>query len=131
MQLLIRRVKSAVPTAACLLASPPDGGLWRMDQTMVVREQTKVVAALMRKLAVQERCAYYDMQEAMGGEGSVERWWKAGLMNRDLIHPVALGGDLMGFLLDEALERARVRGELLLAKTARPRRAPVRRLSWR
>src|SRR5262245_18492989 len=43
----------------------------------------------------------------MGGEGSAIRWFKAGLMLEDLFHPRAKGSDLMGHLIDLALERAR------------------------
>ncbi|MDP3154439.1 MAG: GDSL-type esterase/lipase family protein [Archangium sp.] len=107
MQTVIDRVRTAAPGAACLLASPPDAGIWRMDQTLTPRTQTRLVAAYMGELARENGCAWYDMQAAMGGEGSIERWWSAGLMNRDLVHPLALGGDLMGYQLDEALENAR------------------------
>jgi lysophospholipase L1-like esterase len=61
----------------------------------------------MSELARENGCAWYDMQAAMGGEGAIERWWTAGLMNRDLVHPLGLGGDLMGYQLDEALETSR------------------------
>ncbi len=107
MQALISRVKSSVPGAACLLASPPDAGIWRMDQTLSPRTQTRLVAAYMSELARENGCAWYDMQAAMGGEGAIERWWTAGLMNRDLVHPLGLGGDLLGYQLDEALETSR------------------------
>jgi lysophospholipase L1-like esterase len=107
MKALIARVKAGAPGAACLLASPPDAGIWRMDQTLTPRTQTRLVATYMGELAKESGCAWYDMQAAMGGEGAIERWWSAGLMNRDLVHPLALGGDLMGYQLDEALEVAR------------------------
>ncbi len=107
MEQLILRVKNAVPDAACLLASPPDAGTWRMDETIAPRTQTAEVAAYMRDLAKQHGCALWDMQAAMGGEGAVVRWWDAGLMNRDLVHPLGIGGDVLGYLFETALERAR------------------------
>lgn len=107
MQALVTRLRSAASGAACLLASPPDAGIWRMDQTLTPRTQTRLVAEYMGELARANGCGWYDMQAAMGGEGAIERWWSAGLMNRDLVHPLALGGDLMGYQLDEALEKAR------------------------
>ncbi len=114
MQELITRVKTAAPDAACLLASPPDAGTWRMDKTIAPRQETKIVSAYMRQLARENGCAYYDMQAAMGGEGAIDRWWKQGLMNRDLVHPLATGGDVTGYLLDGALERARAQFEASL-----------------
>ncbi len=107
MKQLIDRVKRAVPEASCLLASPPDAGVWRMDDTIAPRKQTQEVAAYMRELAKENGCALWDMQAAMGGEGAVSRWWDAGLMNHDLVHPLALGGDVLGYLFESALERAR------------------------
>lgn len=108
MQQMIERVKRAAPEASCLLASPPDAGIWRMDDTIAPRKQTQEVAAYMRELAEKNGCALWDMQAAMGGEGAIARWWDAGLMNRDLVHPLALGGDVLGYLFEAALERARV-----------------------
>lgn len=106
-QQAIDRVKKAAPGAACLLASPPDAGSWRMDETIAPRTQTVQVAKFMRELAKENGCAVWDMQNAMGGEGAVAKWWEAGLMNRDLVHPYALGGDVLGYLFETALEDAR------------------------
>ncbi|MGV3624297.1 MAG: GDSL-type esterase/lipase family protein, partial [Archangium sp.] len=122
MQQMIERVKAAAPQASCLLASPPDAGIWRMDDTIAPRKQTQEVAAYMRELAQKNGCALWDMQAAMGGEGAISRWWDAGLMNRDLVHPLALGGDVLGYLFESALERARV------AHHKRHGRKPARRL---
>lgn len=108
MQQVIDRVKQAAPNASCLLASPPDAGIWRMDDTIAPRTQTAEVAKYMRELAASNGCALWDMQAAMGGEGAVARWWDAGLMNRDLVHPLGLGGDVLGYLFESALERARL-----------------------
>ncbi len=108
MQQVIERVKAAAPDASCLLASPPDAGVWRMDDTITARKQTREVATYMRELAEANGCALWDMQAAMGGEGAIAKWWDAGLMNRDLVHPLALGGDVLGYLFETALERARV-----------------------
>jgi lysophospholipase L1-like esterase len=132
MQQLITRVKTAVPEAACLLAAPPDAGIWRMDKTIATRMETKQVGAYMRELAKTNGCAYYDMQAAMGGEGSVSRWWAAGLMNRDLVHPLGTGGDVMGYMLDAAIERAREKHDAAPKGTPRGGRSPaVRRPSGR
>ena len=124
MQELITRVKSAVPRAACLLASPPDAGIWRMDKTIATRVETQQIAAIMKELAKSNGCAYYDMQAAMGGEGSISRWWAAGLMNRDLVHPLGAGGDVMGYLLDSALEEAREKHEAAAKGSPRGGRTP-------
>ncbi len=127
MQELINRVKAGAPEAACLLAAPPDAGIWRMDKTIATRMETKQVGAYMRELAQTNGCAYYDMQAAMGGEGAVSKWWAAGLMNRDLVHPLGVGGDVMGYMLDLALEKARQRHEAGPKGTPRGGRTPSSR----
>src|SRR5882672_1038649 len=67
----------------------------------------------------------------MGGEGAIERWWNAGLMNQDLVHPVGVGGDVFGYLMDTAIERARVKHEAkLMAARAQNRVAPPAPRSW-
>ncbi len=48
---LIDRVKAIEPGAACLLMSPPDAGLRRMDNTISPRKETAAVAAFMHQLA--------------------------------------------------------------------------------
>lgn len=126
MQALITRVKSAVPSAACLLATPPDAGIWRMDKTIATRTETKIVGAYMRELAKKNGCASYDMQAAMGGVGAVSRWWDAGLMNRDLVHPLGTGGDVMGYMLDLALEKARQKQDAAPKGSPRGGRSPHR-----
>ncbi|MFT3710286.1 MAG: GDSL-type esterase/lipase family protein [Archangium sp.] len=134
-QQAIDRVKAAVPDAACLLASPPDAGTWRMDETITPRAQTALVSAYMKELAEKNGCALWDMQRAMGGEGAITKWWEAGLMNRDLVHPIALGGDVLGYLFETALEDARMdyrrkqvrkQGQKPPA-VARPAAPPIRR----
>lgn len=120
----IQRVQAAAPEAACLLASPPDAGVWTMKQTITARTQTRLVSEYMHALAEKYGCAWYDMQAAMGGEGAIERWWTAGLMNRDLVHPLGVGGDIMGYQLEEALDVARRKYDAKRAP-AGGRRLPV------
>jgi lysophospholipase L1-like esterase len=66
------------------------------------------VANLVREVALENGCAYWDMYRAMGGEGAVVRWLNKGQMNEDLIHPRARGMDALGHLFDFALARAHI-----------------------
>ncbi len=124
-EVLIERVRRWAPQAAILLASPPDAGVWRMDKSINPRKETAIVSQFLHEVAKRERIAIWDMQAAMGGEGAIERWWNAGLMNEDLVHPVGVGGDVFGYLMDMALERARVKNEArLMAARMQNRRSP-------
>jgi lysophospholipase L1-like esterase len=130
MEKLIDRVKAIVPNAACLLESPPDAGLRRMDQTINARKETALVSAYMHDVAFKKGCAIWDMQAAMGGEGAISRWWDAGLMNADLVHPIGVGGDVFGYLMDTAIERARQKSEARLAARVQHRFHATEQRAW-
>lgn len=102
---LLGRIELASPSASCLLVGPMDAGVRNMRGEVNARTTTRPVAELLRDLALKHGCAFWDMQAAMGGEGSVSRWLEAGLMNGDLVHPLSRGGDALGHLFDLALER--------------------------
>ncbi|MBK7859474.1 MAG: hypothetical protein IPJ65_12785 [Archangiaceae bacterium] len=122
---LIDRVRRYAPQASIMIASPPDAGVWRMDKSINARKETAIVSQLLHEVAREKRVAIWDMQAAMGGEGSIERWWNAGLMNQDLVHPVGVGGDVFGYLLDMAIERARQKTDArVMAARMQNRRAP-------
>ncbi|MBL8951224.1 MAG: hypothetical protein JNK82_10635, partial [Myxococcaceae bacterium] len=129
-EVLIDRVRRWAPQAAILLASPPDAGVWRMDKSINARKETAIVSQFLHEVAKRKRVAIWDMQAAMGGEGSIERWWNAGLMNEDLVHPVGVGGDVFGYLMDIAIERARVKNDAKLAARMQNRTAPKLVRSW-
>jgi hypothetical protein len=65
------------------------------------------VRDIVRDVAMEKGCAFWDLYGAMGGAGSAGRWVDRGLLKQDLIHPVGGGADLIGHLFDFALERAR------------------------
>jgi len=131
-EVLIDRVRRWAPQAAIMIASPPDAGVWRMDKTINPRKETAIVSQFLHEVAKRKRVAIWDMQAAMGGEGAIERWWNAGLMNEDLVHPVGVGGDVFGYLMDVALERARVKNEARLMAARMQNRASPKKLvrSW-
>lgn len=103
---LITRLQGHLPTADCLVFGPMDAAERLNDGTLVSKTFIKEVRDLQRELALQKGCAFWDAYEAMGGAGSFGRWLKAGIMNEDLIHPRAKGGDLLGHLFAQALINA-------------------------
>ncbi|MGQ0504348.1 MAG: GDSL-type esterase/lipase family protein, partial [Myxococcaceae bacterium] len=103
---LLARIRKAVPNSACLVTSPMDAGFKTVGSDIRLRKGTLEVANILREVAFKNGCAFWNMYAAMGGEGAVRRWLAAGLMNEDLVHPRAKGADLMGHLIDFAIERA-------------------------
>ena len=73
---------------------------------MISKREVRDVIEVQKKLAAAKGCAFWDMYQSMGGSGSLARWLDAGMINPDLIHPRAAGGDLLGELMAEALMNA-------------------------
>ena len=105
---LIDRIRADVPEAACLVTSPLDAGIRSASGNISPRPFGPEVRDILREVAIERSCAFWDMQGAMGGVGSAARWFEAGLMSEDLVHPRAKGAELLGHLLVSALERARL-----------------------
>jgi lysophospholipase L1-like esterase len=102
----IDRLRAATPDAACLVTSPLMSGVTTAAGETRVRKVTKPIADVFKAVAIERGCAYWDMLEAAGGADAILRWSEARLMNQDLVHPVRSGADLVGHMLDSALQRA-------------------------
>lgn len=103
---LVARVREAVPDAACLLTSPMAAGVRKMSGEVAPRAGSEEIAQVVREVALEAGCAYWDMLAAAGGQGAMRRWTDANLMLEDLVHPRAQGSDLLGHLFDLALAEA-------------------------
>jgi lysophospholipase L1-like esterase len=101
-QLLVERIQHVLPNADCLLWGPLDAGE-RADGRIVTRAFVTEVRDLQRRVAAEYGCAFWDAFEAMGGNGAFGRWLAMKLMNKDLVHPRAAGGALLGELFVDAL----------------------------
>jgi lysophospholipase L1-like esterase len=101
----IRRAKAATPEASLLIMSPMDRG-----QRMSTGE-IGTVPALQRVVAVQQRaaaetgCGFYNTFLAMGGPGTMGKWYEAEprLVGADFIHPMPGGARIIGNLFYKAL----------------------------
>ena len=102
---IISRIRVAVPGTSILLMSPMDRG---------VREQTGeigTVPTLLRLIGIEERVAaqmgvaFFNTFQAMGGPGTMGRWYEAEprLANADFLHPTPAGATYVGNLLYRAL----------------------------
>lgn len=105
---LVRRVHDAAPAAACLLVGPMAAGVRALNGVLSPRKGTRTAADVVRSVALENGCAFWDMLEAMGGDAALGPWLARRLLMEDYVHPRKLGGDLLGHLFDLALERARL-----------------------
>lgn len=99
---LVDRVRASVPAADCMLWAPMDAGERKRGE-IVQRSYIEEVREIQMKVAKGQGCAFWDMYEAMGGKGSIQRWYEAGIINKDLIHPRFKAGLLLGHLFATAL----------------------------
>jgi lysophospholipase L1-like esterase len=105
LQDVVRRLRKAVPRAAILIMSPMDRG------QRMARGEIGTVPTIPRLVAIQQRVAqdtgvaFFNTFEAMGGLGTMGRWYEAEprLVGADFIHPMPGGARIVGGLLYQAL----------------------------
>ena len=89
----IRRVRVALPKASILIMSPMDRGHWAGPGLIETLPTIPRIVEIQSVIAHEMRCAFFNTFEAMGGEGSVARWYRMAppLVAADLIHPHPAG----------------------------------------
>jgi hypothetical protein len=101
----IRRIRAALPDVSIMLAGPMDRGARGAGGTIITRPMILKLVSYQRRIAAKTGCAFFDTFTAMGGEGTVARWYEARpkLMGGDLTHPTAQGAEIVGTLIYEAM----------------------------
>jgi hypothetical protein len=64
------------------------------------------LAQMLRKIALENDCLYYDWYRLAGGEGAMSTWYSYGLARKDHIHLTDKGYALKGYLLAKAFENS-------------------------
>jgi hypothetical protein len=93
----VQRVQLAVPEASLMLMSPMDRGhRVGLDEIETMPTIPKIVE-IQKKVAADTGCAFFNTFEAMGGEGTMARWYQGErrLVSADLIHPIPAGGRIV------------------------------------
>jgi lysophospholipase L1-like esterase len=103
---VVRRIREAVPEASILLMAPMDRGTFDESGEIVTLPTIPKIVDTQRAVAIATGCAYFDTYRAMGGEGTMGRWYRGNthLVTGDLTHPTGVGADLVAGLLVDALE---------------------------
>ncbi len=101
----VRRVRAALPEAAILIMSPMDRGVRDASGAIATLPAIPRLVALQARLAEETGCAFFNTFEAMGGAGTMGRWYSAQprLVSADFLHPLPAGGRIVGTLLYNAL----------------------------
>ncbi len=92
----IRRIRAALPDASIMLMSPMDRGKHSGGEIVTMPTIPKLVD-IQRRVARDTGCGFFDTFHAMGGDGTMARWYNGQprLVSADLIHPVPAGGKMI------------------------------------
>lgn len=114
----ISRVRKAVPQAAILIMSPMDRGQKMEDGTIGTVPALSRLVAIEQRVAAEQGCAFFNTFEAMGGPGTMGRWYQTEprLVGADFIHPMPGGARIVGNLLYKSLQDGYRRYRLRIAR---------------
>jgi lysophospholipase L1-like esterase len=101
---VVRRVHAALPNAGVLIVSPMDRGTHQAGKIITLPSIPRIVE-MQRRVAAETDCGFFDLFNAMGGEGTMAKWHegKDHLVGGDLTHPNGAGADKIGGLIYHAL----------------------------
>lgn len=130
MRVVIQRIRRALPGTPILLMTPMDRGQRQTGGEIGTAPGLPRVVATQGKLAAEEGLAFFNTFEAMGGPGTMGRWYLAEprLVSTDFIHPMPNGAKIVGGLLYRALLDGYTQYRLKQARevTAKLQRGPAK-----
>ena len=103
--LVIQRIRTALPSASILIMAPMDRGARDDDGDIVTIPGIPALVAAQRRVARTEGVAFFNTFAAMGGMGTMARWYddEPRLVTGDFAHPTYTGAQQLGTLLVNAL----------------------------
>ena len=104
LQQVLDRIRTAVPEASLLVMSPMDRGK-REGGEIETPPVLPQIVGIQKQVALSAGWAFFDTFDAMGGSGTMARWYNSSprLVSADFMHPLPAGAAKVGALLDEAL----------------------------
>jgi lysophospholipase L1-like esterase len=105
LRLAVQRLRRALPDVSLLLMSPMDRAERGAGGEIVTLATIPKLVAIQERVARDTGCAFFDTFAAMGGQGTMARWYEAHprMVSADFIHPSPAGAKLVGKLLYQAL----------------------------
>jgi hypothetical protein len=104
---VIARIRAALPNASLILMGPMDRGVMSGGEISTPESLTKLIEA-QRQIARETGCAFFNTFAAMGGAGTMGRWYQAQprLVSADFMHPLPAGAAIVGGLFENALVKS-------------------------
>jgi lysophospholipase L1-like esterase len=105
LRLAIQRIRVAAPGVPILIMSPMDRGERAGMNDIQTMSTIPEIVAIQRQVATETHCAFFDTYDAMGGEGTMARWYVASprLVTADFLHPTPQGATIVAGLFVEQL----------------------------
>jgi len=105
LRLAIGRIRQLDPGTAILIMSPMDRGERTGLDDISTMDTIPEIVAIQRQVAAETHCAFFDTYDAMGGDGTMARWYAASprLVTADLLHPTPQGAAIVAGLFVEQL----------------------------
>lgn len=102
----IRRVRAALPNASVLVMSPMDRGYRTGPGDIETMATIPRIVDTQRRVAEETGCGFFDTFSAMGGAGTMARWYTSQprLVSADFIHPYPAGGKIIATVLVKQIE---------------------------
>ncbi|CAN5682274.1 hypothetical protein BH10ACI4_BH10ACI4_03990 [soil metagenome] len=97
LRLAIQKIRNALPNVSILVMSPMDRGERSgIDEIQTMSTIPRVVA-IQKRVAADTQCAFFDTFNAMGGDGTMSRWYSGSprMVAGDLIHPTPQGAAII------------------------------------
>jgi lysophospholipase L1-like esterase len=106
---VIGRIRAALPHASLLVMAPMDRGEMKSGE-VVTPPAMELLIEQQRKIAAETGCAFFNTFLAMGGAGTMGRWYEARprLVSADFMHPLPAGAAIVGGLFEGALIKSYV-----------------------
>ena len=101
----IRRIRVALPGKGILVMSPMDRGERNENGQIETVPALQRLVEIEARVAKEEGVAFFNTFEAMGGNGTMAKWYSSEprLVGADFIHPMPGGAKIIGNLLYKAM----------------------------
>ena len=101
---LVRLFRDGRPETACMVLSPHDHGRRIRGGRIDTAPRMFKLMPIQREVAIEEGCAWFSVFDAMGGNGSMGRYYRKGMASSDLRHLRLKGAKAIANHLVDALE---------------------------
>jgi len=107
LRIVIARIRAALPNASLLIMSPMDRGEMKSSGDIETPAALISLVEKQKQVAAETGCAFFNTFEAMGGAGTMGRWYnkKPRLISADFMHPLPAGAAIVGKLFEDDLMR--------------------------